>query len=111
MKRKKRNRIIIAWVLLLALLPISLVKATHFHETGVTSSHHTELPGQPSHGNDGNTCPICDFCLSPFVEAPAVHLVFFPQHATPLFAQPCPEPVSVAMSHPTLRAPPSVVLS
>lgn len=79
MKRKRRNRIIIAWVLLLTLMPISIVKATHFHDGAMAATCHASASSHSQGSDDGGTCPICHFFLSPFVEAPAILLVPFAQ--------------------------------
>lgn len=107
MKRKGRKRIFIAWLLLLALMPISIVKATHSHDTGAFSSHNTQLPGhQHNGGDDGSTCPICHFFLSPFTTAPEIHVSFFTQQVSLLMVPACPDVKSAIVLQPSLRAPP-----
>lgn len=53
MKTLRRNRIIIALVLLLSLLPMGIVKATHVHDSDAistveTSAHATRTMAQPT---------------------------------------------------------------
>lgn len=50
MKRKRKNRIIIAWVLLMTLMPISIVKATHHHDIEEVASSQSTDPGQKTAG-------------------------------------------------------------
>lgn len=106
MRRKGRNRIFIAWVLLFTLLPLSLVKATHFHKAEEAAAGATATEG---HHNDG--CPICQFFLSPFVaeeslpaKAPVQLLFLF-------IAPPCRRLTRGQRRHCRLRAPPAYLLS
>lgn len=77
MKRKRKNRIIIAWVLLMTLMPISIVKATHHHDIEEVASSQSTDPGQKNSGNDYDSCPICHFLLSPFIESQSFHFFLF----------------------------------
>ena len=64
MKREMRHRVFIAWLLMVALLPVYVVKAFHTHHIGceesvckTTKTHH-----------DCSHCYICQFVFSPFTE-------------------------------------------
>lgn len=65
MRKTERKRIVIGWVLFLTLLAFLTVKTVH---------HHPHADGQVcEHGCEGSssdedTCPICHFTLSPFVQ-------------------------------------------
>lgn len=112
MRRKRRNRVIIAWLLLLALMPITFVKATHFHESdnGVVTAQ-SSLPGHSHGGDSGNSCPICNFVLSPFVVVPSIHLSFFEQSFSVLFHRVTYKVKQTKVLHHYLRAPPSSIVS
>ncbi|MCI1646974.1 MAG: hypothetical protein LKI39_10670 [Bacteroides sp.] len=71
----KRNRvkIRIAWLLLLTLMPISVVKITHHHNDSIQSSCHGTC-GQNNNSQD--SCPICQFVLSPFVPSTTISVSF-----------------------------------
>lgn len=71
MKTLRRNRIIIALVLLLSLLPMGIVKATHVHDSDAISTVETSGTCHSHNGTADNDCPICQFILSPFVEEAA----------------------------------------
>lgn len=86
MKVRTKNRIAVAWLLLMTLMPVFVVKAMH---------HHEEIA-------------VCHFTLSPFTQAESFHI----QIIIPLFNY---EPVAyMGMKgyqpvHPyNLRAPPSL---
>ena len=106
MKRKRRNRIIIAWVLLLTLMPISIVKATHFHDGAMAATCHASASSHSQGSDDGGTCPICHFFLSPFVEAPAILLVPFAQPVYIFIDCPYADVIQRKGPSPSLRAPP-----
>jgi hypothetical protein len=73
-KRETRMRITIAWMLLVALMPLQIVKSLHYHESVVSSScsHHG------CHGDNDfqHSCPICNFTLSPFVHSETPQFTF-----------------------------------
>lgn len=105
MTRKGRKRVFIAWVLLLALMPISIVKATHFHDGGGLTVHNTTT--QSSQNSDGGAnCPICHFFLSPFIETPEIFVSFCATIVAMLIVGKCPELRQADVLSPTLRAPP-----
>jgi len=111
MKRKRKNRIIIAWVLLMTLMPISIVKATHHHDIEEVASSQSTDPGQKNSGNDYDSCPICHFLLSPFIESQSFHFFYSAQLIFVFIAQPCPGKKKTSLLSATLRAPPSLSLS
>lgn len=104
MKRKAKSRIVIAWVLLVTLMPLFAVKATHFHESSKTSAC------QPTKGHShspGDQCLICQFTLSPFTQAESFQI----QVAVSVFDfEPAQyaDKVCITMLYPYhLRAPPT----
>lgn len=107
MKRKRRNRIIIAWVLLLPLLQVSIVKATHFHDTEESLTSHTAMPDHSHDSDDGCTCPICQFFLSPFIEVPTFHFTCCTQLVSVLILRPCFGVKQTGTLSLSLRAPPT----
>ena len=104
MKRERRNRIVIAWVLLLTLLPLGFVKATHFHahEREAASDNPATVPAH----SDEESCPICNFFLSPFIETEAPHLTICRPLIDHFIAPACQKAAAVDKPAPTLRAPP-----
>lgn len=106
MKRKRRNRIITAWVLLLTLMPISIVKATHFHDGVTAATCHASASDHSQGSDDGCTCPICHFFLSPFVEAPTTLLIPFAQPVHAFIDCPYADVMQGKGLSPSLRAPP-----
>lgn len=76
MLSRNKHRIISAWVLLFTLMPLFLVKGFHFHEVedhGVCS--HSTADNSQQHTLD-DSCSICHFLLSPFVDTPFVSFAF-----------------------------------
>lgn len=67
MARKRLHLIIIAWTLLITLMPVFIVKALHTHDEGDVYASATSSPSH-AHGG-GSDCLICSFSLSPFTEA------------------------------------------
>lgn len=74
MKRKAKSRIIIAWTLLVTLMPLFVVKAIHHHESNDTSACHSSKGH--SH-TPGDQCLICQFMLSPFIQAESPQIQVF----------------------------------
>ena len=111
MRRERKHRVIIAWVLLFALLPMSIVKATHFHDTEEAVPSHSAVPGHPQSGDSGNTCPICHFFLSPFIEVPTFHFTFCTQLVAVFIARPCTGTKQADKLSLSLRAPPAACLA
>lgn len=70
MRIKAKKRIIIAWLLFMALMPLFLVKAIHHHEGRDVS---ISQPKGCSSQNACEQCPICKFTLSPFTQANSFH--------------------------------------
>ncbi len=104
MRRKGKNRIIIAWALLLALMPIYIVKAVHYHDVKDATACHSAAAGN---SQSSDTCPICHFFLSPFVEAPAVHVCFYASVVVVSTVAAVVRPVTADIRVVSLRAPPS----
>ncbi|MCE9106040.1 hypothetical protein ACTMKN_03910 [Bacteroides pyogenes] len=102
---KQKQRAAIAWMLFLMLMPLFVVKATHFHDDTSCAAHHTER----SDNRSADNCEICLFVLSDFTEAesfifhhlqtfvPFIHLVTEEKGAC------------VTILSPSLRAPPATV--
>lgn len=67
MKRFERKRIIVGWVLLLTFMAFFAVKTVHRHPSGErrVCENRTGGSSQPAEEN----CPVCQFTLSPFVQA------------------------------------------
>ena len=107
MKGIKKNRIIIAWILLMVLMPISFVKATHFHECEETAVSHAD-DQEHSHEGDGcDSCPICHFLLSPFLETPTYHFSCCAQVVLLFIVRPCLDHKGTCVRTISLRAPPA----
>ena len=103
MKVRTKNRIAVAWLLLMTVMPVFVVKAMHHHEEIAVCHSDNGHPQSPC-----NQCPVCHFTLSPFTQAESFHI----QIIIPLFNY---EPVAyMGMKgyqpvHPyNLRAPPSL---
>lgn len=80
MERKKRNRVIVVWALLLCFMSITIVKAIHIHNAdGTIGIFRTSTSGQTDTGShDDSDCPICHFSLLPFIESPIFYITFSP---------------------------------
>ncbi|AUI48739.1 hypothetical protein K0E65_04560 [Bacteroides fragilis] len=76
MRRNTIHRIWLAWMLLMTFMPLSVVKVFHNHcdETSATCTN--TQPGKTHHACD--TCPICQFMLSPFIETSPALLTYIP---------------------------------
>lgn len=89
----------------------SIVKATHHHDIEEVASSQSTDPGQKNSGNDYDSCPICHFLLSPFIESQSFHFFYSAQLIFVFIAQPCPGKKKTSLLSATLRAPPSLSLS
>lgn len=74
MKRKRVQRMFLAWLLLATILPMLVVKSIHHHDTPVHAStelavHSMEMEHAPHFCATDNGCPICHFIVSPYTEA------------------------------------------
>lgn len=105
-KRESRTRIGIAWLLLITLMPLGVVKCTHHHDSAshqLSCQHHSD-----GEDNSQDSCLICHFTLSPFIQSDPFHIVFI--------AELLPYEVPVYLSRATfhvsyfhgLRAPPVI---
>ncbi len=69
MRREKKIRIYIAWVLIMALTPFFVVKTFHHHGSGETTScSHSDTTHNPC-----NDCAVCHFSLSFFTQPQPVN--------------------------------------
>lgn len=109
MNGNNKKQIWKAWLLIMALMPVLLVKSVHCH----SHQENTEQTGKENScgdcGHSGNpctSCPICHFTLLPFTEATNISLIHIETYYSPeifIFVQkPC---YALAYSHP-LRASP-----
>lgn len=64
MKSRDKKRIAAALVLLLAIMPVFVLKAVHLHDHSVDSAWHEK--GSVASQQVGASCPICSFVLLPF---------------------------------------------
>lgn len=106
-KRKYRLRIGIAWVLLLTLMPFHVVKAFHFHEPCTSAACHHDCESD-SNSSRPDSCPICHFTLSPFVQVSSLQLCFIAEllpYEVPVFENKGTFSFSYSRG---MRAPPAV---
>lgn len=72
MKRKRVQRIFMAWLLLATILPIVVVKSVHHHNAVHTSTelaiHSLYMEHSVHFTTADNACPICHFIVSPYTE-------------------------------------------
>jgi hypothetical protein len=111
MRKAKRNRKIIAWVLLLSLLPIFVVKTIHFHDVDDAMLYNHHAAGDLQAGVNGDACAICHFFLSPFVETETAGLPLAVEFVSVLIICVCADVVCRNASVKRLRAPPSYFVS
>lgn len=106
-KRTSKNRQYIAWVLLLAILPLFVVKSFHYHVSlGNPSANHVHHEGEGQEACDN--CLICQFFLSPFTEVESFNFTFT-QTSTFFETVVYPDKISYGLSYSHyLRAPPVV---
>ena len=106
-KRKYRLRIGIAWVVLLPLRPLPVVMGVLVLGPGASAAGDLEC------GDDGNccrrdSCPICHFTLSPFVQVSSLQLCFIAEllpYKVPVFENKGTFSFSYSRG---MRAPPAV---
>lgn len=109
MKRKQRHIVIIAWVLLSSLITINIVKATHFHDVDEVTASSAATPGHSHSSDNGDSCPICHFLLTPYIKAPTSHFYFFAELISCLIVLPCADIKQENRLLLSLRAPPSAI--
>ena len=68
MDKITKGRAKIAWLLLITIMPLFIIKTFHYHKI-VPIGIETALASQEGHSHVSGTCPICLFSLSPFVES------------------------------------------
>ena len=107
MKKTRRNRIIIALVLLMSLLPMVIVKATHFHDSASIVSIESSETSHSHSGAADNDCPVCQFFMSPFVEVTESHFEFTATLLGYILVSPCTGSLKSASQSAALRAPPA----
>ena len=110
MRRRRRNRIILAWVLLFTLMPMGIVKATHLHVRKGAVAMQAAPAGAGQSVSQSDSCPICHFFVSPFVEAPVLRVSFCARLVAFFVAPPCAGVVKAGVLAASLRAPPSGLL-
>lgn len=103
MKHRVKTRIVTAWVLLLTLMPLYIVKAVHFHDDGSSISIHDS---GHHHQTSDDGCLICHFLLSPFTEAEDFHFTFIDASHCDVFVAVYDNVVVSAQRVYGLRAPP-----
>ena len=108
-KKRNNNTAYGAWGLLLCLLPLFFVKATHFHLNAAhayANEHKQELTLEAANATT-ETCLICQFELVPCVEAvitiQAETLIHFCSLIATYSAR---HDIPASLGVPTLRAPP-----
>lgn len=107
-KKKARRRGIVAWMLLMALMPFFMVKTLHYHEADKSSDSPLSAMSGHQHTPQDN-CLICQFMLSPFIETEILHLDLIQTPALQEGSVALGE-LSFALSHSHgLRAPPAMV--
>ncbi len=109
MDTRSKHRVLIAWILLLSLMPLTIVKATHFHDVGeIALSHLTvvTVAGQTQLASDSGNCPICDFHLPPFIEAAILYFYIYAQLILFFAIRPCAKAEKENTLPFFLRAPP-----
>lgn len=73
MRLKAKNRIFIAWLLLVTFMPLFMVKALHHHgEEDATVCHTQDRHSHPTPDH----CSICKFTLSPFTQGEIFRLEY-----------------------------------
>lgn len=76
MKKSKRRIVVLAWFLLVSLMPLYVVKALHYHCVERDSAENSCSHNDSSHHSLEN-CPICHFYLLPFTENSLLRLTVF----------------------------------
>ncbi len=107
MRPTVKKQVIYAWVMLMSLMPVFVVKTLHYHERNEVF---TEQPAadssHASHSLPCDQCPVCHFAFSPFEEASQTVLhAYFTLINTEL-QQPLVERSSNEILTSLLRAPP-----
>ncbi len=74
MTKISKHRVIVAWILLLSLLPFYAIKTVHVHEIDKE-----EQCAHTGHHHNSNNCAICQFVLSPCTEGSPI--VFHPEYS------------------------------
>lgn len=103
MRTKTKNRIIVAWVLLIALMPLFIVKSIHYHSEKKMISCHSE---KGSAQLPADECVVCQFTLSPFTQGETIqiHCLIPVFSYKPVYR--VDKPIHRPIYSPYLRAPP-----
>ncbi len=108
----RKDKAIIALVLLLTLMSVSIVKVCHFHEIEAVSESHQDIPGHTEGGHCEDSCPICHFIATPFIGSSSLRLDVFSILLFPdLTVQPESGVTQAETLTHSLRAPPLPVIS
>lgn len=110
MKREKITRVVIAWVLLLSLMPVFIMKSLHFHNDGGVMLYHHSPAGDLQSNCGGGSCAICHFFISPFVETESVHFTFITFLVSIFICSICSQLINRNVIAKRLRGPPSYSL-
>ena len=93
----------VAWLLLVLLLQVFMIKSLHFHHEEACCQNHTEKTVEKDHGS----CLICLFLLSPFQTSEIFHIgISLSVLLIPLFFLP-DHIINIQKSAIHLRAPPA----
>ena len=106
MGKKVDRRIIYAWVMLMALMPVFLAKTFHYHDNSEVVAEQTFADHGHSHNSPCDNCPVCHFALSPFEKSAntEVHTYFSVIGIEPILQETAT--VTSSAQTPQLRAPP-----
>lgn len=106
MKRRKSTygRIVVAWLLLVTLTPVYVVKALHYHEAELDVEMPYSICVSCCHVH--HDCPICNFVLLPFIPIKTFFLVFFAVLACDVLVKPFSDSNFKCYYSYALRAPP-----
>jgi len=79
LKAERNKRVLIAWLLLLCMIPFTVTKLTHHHdkEKPACCASATDDEDHNSDNGHNSRCTICKFTLSPFVSNDSEELSIF----------------------------------
>lgn len=95
-----------AWMLLLALIPMTLVKTFHIH---FCDTPQFAVQCDEGQHHSSSSCPICKFVLSPFIDASPVIVDYVCHVSSRIYDEPLIDSERVYISRSVLRAPPAVI--
>lgn len=76
MRVKRRRRILLAWLLFIAMLPFFVAKIAHRHDPGEVVCCSSDSDKPDHHSTDTDTCLLCNLLLTPFLETHSFDLHF-----------------------------------